>query len=77
MIVAQLHVHGGGGRKVHWGEHKFAAVPSSGDLVQTTGPDGKLHYATVRHCEFEALPITSPDEPQVIVVADWKSSYDQ
>jgi hypothetical protein len=76
MILAQLFVHGGGGRKVNWGLHKFAAVPSPGDLVQATGPDGKVHYVTVRHSEFEALPAGSPDEPQVIVVADWKVAYE-
>lgn len=77
MIVAQLFVHGGGGRKVNWGPHKFATVPSPGDLVQATGPDGKVHYATVRHVEFEALPVASSEEPQIIVVADWKAAYGQ
>lgn len=77
MIVAQLFVHGGGGRKVNWGLHKLVAVPSPGDLVQATGPDGKVHYATVRHVEFSAVPMESLEEPQVIIVTDWKSSYER
>ncbi|GEM_PF-4326054 len=77
MITAQLFVHGGGGRKVNWGPHKFVAVPSPGDLVQATGPDGKIHYATVRHVEFSAAPMGSAAEPEIIIVTDWKSSYDQ
>ncbi|MFT4056729.1 MAG: hypothetical protein QM681_19650 [Novosphingobium sp.] len=76
MILAQLHVHGGGGRKIKWGLHKFAALPSPGDLVEATGPDGKLHYLTVRHTEFGAVPADSVEEPQAIVVTDWKVAYE-
>jgi hypothetical protein len=76
MILAQLFVQGGGGRKVNWGLHKFAAVPSPGDLVQATGPDGRVHYATVRHAEFLAVPVSSDAAPEVIVVADWKVAYE-
>lgn len=77
MIIAQLFVHGGGGRKVNWGPHKFVDLPSPGDLVQAPGLDGKIHYATVRHTEFEAIPGGAAGEPQAIVVTDWKSSYER